>query len=60
LNCTTDAPSQARPWLRRKDVIKMICSSLLMLAAMGMRGGATDKSDPEAWLREVELDYDRD
>jgi Protein of unknown function (DUF1571) len=37
----------------------MVCSSLLMLVAMGALGGEIEKTDAEAWLREAELAYDR-
>ena len=38
---------------------RIICSALFVLAAMAAHGGATDKPDPEEWLREAEAAYDR-
>jgi hypothetical protein len=40
-------------------VTRIICSALFVLAAMAAHGGATDKADPEEWLREAEAAYDR-
>jgi hypothetical protein len=39
--------------------IRIICSVLFALATMAAHGGAIDKPDPEAWLREAEAAYDR-
>ena len=38
---------------------RIICSALLVLAAMAAHGAATGKPDPEEWLREAEAAYDR-
>ena len=43
----------------KAGVTRIICSALLVLAAMAAHGGATDKPDPEEWLREAEAAYDR-
>jgi hypothetical protein len=40
-------------------VSKVICSALFVLAAMAAHGGATDKPDPEEWLKAAEAGYDR-
>lgn len=39
-------------------VTRIICSALLVLAAMAAHGGAADRPDPEEWLREAEAAYD--
>ena len=40
-------------------IIRIICSALFVLAAMAAYGGATDKPDPEKWLRQAEAAYHR-
>ncbi len=57
LNCGKHATTQVRP--RIPTSARIICSALFVLAAMAAHGGATDKPDPEEWLREAEAAYDR-
>jgi hypothetical protein len=40
-------------------VTRIICSALFVFVALVAHGGASDKPDPEQWLREAEAAYDR-
>jgi outer membrane lipoprotein-sorting protein len=40
-------------------VTRIIFSALFVFVALVARGGATDKPDPEQWLREAEAAYDK-
>lgn len=43
----------------RKRATRIICSALFLPAAMAAHGGASDRPDPEEWLREAGAAYGR-